>query len=335
MSKIVRIGALAVLLIAAAAGAVLFFGEGPGKDAGSVADGGRSAAPAQSDAPKRTTVPESPADVAAKRDLLALMLAYPGQISGVEKDGAAVCAVMRSGRRIAYDDGREKTFEEKLADADLQDMMEQIYPLGDIDGIREGNLDPGRIRCYAFFEEVYGKAEDAVRANLTNVALGGGNCLFNENNGAAAQLEKAFDEVADLIENDAAVSGFVYPLSGTFNYRVIAGTDQLSPHAFGIAIDLHSDARDYWRWATREQGQSRLTEYPRDLVRAFEDNGFIWGGKWAHFDILHFEYRPELLMKARHCVAPDKTVSPWYAGYPDTEQVLEAVAVIDRAWAGE
>jgi hypothetical protein len=29
-------------------------------------------------------------------------------------------------------------------------------------------------------------------------------------------------------------------------------------------------------------------------VAVFEREGFIWGGKWYHFDPIHFEYRPEL-----------------------------------------
>ncbi len=34
-------------------------------------------------------------------------------------------------------------------------------------------------------------------------------------------------------------------------------------------------------------------------VAAFEDNGFVWGGKWPFFDTMHFEYRPEVLLLAR------------------------------------
>jgi hypothetical protein len=30
-------------------------------------------------------------------------------------------------------------------------------------------------------------------------------------------------------------------------------------------------------------------------VEVFERHGFIWGGKWNHYDTMHFEYRPELL----------------------------------------
>ena len=39
--------------------------------------------------------------------------------------------------------------------------------------------------------------------------------------------------------------------------------------------------------------------FPSAIVSLFEDNGFIWGGKWEHFDLMHFEYRPELIIKAK------------------------------------
>ena len=32
-----------------------------------------------------------------------------------------------------------------------------------------------------------------------------------------------------------------------------------------------------------------------EIVRIFEKHGFIWGGRWYHYDTMHFEYRPELL----------------------------------------
>ena len=33
-----------------------------------------------------------------------------------------------------------------------------------------------------------------------------------------------------------------------------------------------------------------------EVVEIFEKYGFIWGGKWYHYDTMHFEYRPELLV---------------------------------------
>ena len=40
------------------------------------------------------------------------------------------------------------------------------------------------------------------------------------------------------------------------------------------------------RWATA---------IPQAIVDAFEAERFIWGGRWYHYDTMHFEYRPELL----------------------------------------
>jgi hypothetical protein len=34
---------------------------------------------------------------------------------------------------------------------------------------------------------------------------------------------------------------------------------------------------------------------PHGIVDIFEKHGFIWGGKWYHYDTMHFEYRPELV----------------------------------------
>ena len=41
---------------------------------------------------------------------------------------------------------------------------------------------------------------------------------------------------------------------------------------------------------------SIATACPTEIVAIFEKHGFIWGGKWYHFDTMHFEFRPELLV---------------------------------------
>jgi hypothetical protein len=38
---------------------------------------------------------------------------------------------------------------------------------------------------------------------------------------------------------------------------------------------------------------------PEAVVGIFQSHGFIWGGKWAHFDVIHFEYRPEIILYNR------------------------------------
>src|SRR5260370_39823973 len=39
-------------------------------------------------------------------------------------------------------------------------------------------------------------------------------------------------------------------------------------------------------------------EIPWEIVHIFEKHGFIWGGKWYHYDTMHFEYRPEMIVPA-------------------------------------
>jgi len=270
------------------------------------------------------------ADDSVKRDLLALMLAYPDAISGAERGGdGRVYVVMASGERIIYDDGREKSFGQQLSGADIEDSLSIPYPLEMIRTVPEGNNDPGRIRCYALLGVLYGGTRAAVEANLRRVWIGNGHCPFNQKHGAAAALEAAMGDISGIIAVQPEVGGYVYPISGTYNYRVIAGTNTLSPHAFGIAIDLKSKPGDYWRFATREQAQRRIESYPESLVSAMESHGFIWGGKWAHFDFLHFEYRPELIIRAR--ADANNAGGEWYAGFPDDARTITLVRSIGAA----
>jgi len=53
----------------------------------------------------------------------------------------------------------------------------------------------------------------------------------------------------------------------------------------------------YWRWSgTTGEPTPYRNAIPHELVEIFERHGFIWGGKWYHYDTMHFEYRPELLV---------------------------------------
>ena len=110
---------------------------------------------------------------------------------------------------------------------------------------------------------------------------------------------------------DKATSEFIVMLGSIhgFNWRNIAGTQRRSYHSYGVAIDLvprsYRGSWPYWLWAA-EGGIDRWWELPlsdrwfvpQSIIDAFEDNGFIWGGKWLFFDNLHFEYRPESLIMA-------------------------------------
>lgn len=275
---------------------------------------------------------DSSYEVNMKRDILCLMMAYPEDITNIEKSkDDKVYIVMKSGKKILYDDKMTKGNKEKMGNPDLQDMMQQLYPLTDVTQLMDEDCDPGRIRVYSLLKEVYGNSSQQVQSNLDNVKIGYKYYPFNSNNKAADALKAAMKEVVILAKKQQHIYSFIYPASGTFNYRYIAGTNRLSPHSFGIAIDLKRDKRDYWKWATREDGEKRLQSYPKEIVRIFEKNNFIWGGKWGHFDILHFEYRPELILKARYFSKKLDLGKPWYDGISLVDdKVKDYIGIIDE-----
>lgn len=272
-------------------------------------------------------------DVTMKQDLLCLIMAYPEHITGVEcKEDGSVYVIMKSGKRILYDDKEIKNTEQKLNNPDLQDVMEQAYPLTDIKKLMEKDFNPGRIRHYTLLKDVYGGSKAQVQSNLIPVNIGGCHCIFNGNNKAADSLKEVIRELSPLAQKRRDIGSCVFPTSGTFNHRLIAGTNRLSPHSFGTAIDLASNKHDYWKWTSREEGEKRLAAYPREIVQIFEKNNFIWGGKWGKFDILHFEYRPELIFKAQYFGNKAISNKSWYDGVPyEDANVKNYIEIINKA----
>jgi len=236
-------------------------------------------------------------------DLTVLLSCYPGDVTGLEvrPDGKIFLTMGHNKAVLPYDDGRSKSFEERLAHPDLEDMLAQTYTPGPPATMPQPNHDPGRFRVTAFFDAVYGSSAPEVQSHLAPVKVAGGQASFNSRNGAARALAQVGERLKELLQKRPELRAYVLPLGGTFASRHIAGTERKSPHAWGIAIDLNPKNGSYWRWGrgvTAAYLLSLQQTYPYALVRLFEECGFIWGGKWWHYDTLHFEYRPELLMKA-------------------------------------
>jgi hypothetical protein len=262
-------------------------------------------------------LPDSlPQNTVLRTDLKVLFQTYGSAIRGLEVISPnRVYLVMRDGQKIIYDDGRTKSFEEKLQHADLKDMLSQLYKPGKPSAVTPPDQDPGRIRVGAFFNAVYGATAGQVQGNLVPVNFAGVRASFNSQNGAAAALGRVGEKLSQVIASNPGRRGYVFPLAGTYNRRSIAGTERLSPHSWGIAIDLHKG--NYWRWGKNVGPMELLAlqaEYPLEIVKAFEEQGFIWGGKWYHYDVMHFEYRPELLAKAHLVTSGAKGQRPSYPG---------------------
>ena len=222
-----------------------------------------------------------------------LVWAYGSAIARIEGGDL----VWHDATRMSVDDGRGvKSFEAWLATPDLKDMFRQAYPAGAPAVAPPRNFDPGRARNRALFDKLYGDCvTGGVVANLVNVVWlpkkYGKPLPFNGRHGAAERLAAVSRRLDDL---PSRFDDFLLPPAGTYHCRPIAGTSRISAHGYGIAIDLAVKRSHYWRWAGGVEGAYR-NDIPEEIVAAFEAEGFIWGGRWAHYDTMHFEYRPELI----------------------------------------
>jgi len=232
----------------------------------------------------------------------ALLAAYPDFLARVDGNDL----VWKDGTRMPIDDGAgPKKPNALLERPDIKDMFADPYPVGET-GIPPGlDVDPGRARYMPLFEKMYGSCRAReVTARLVDVVWlptrSAARIKFSKVNGAAAALQRVSDELDKLPDRFVR---YLKPTQGTYNCRPIAGTKRLSAHGLGIAIDIASSQSNYWFWA-KPDAAGRIpykNRIPWEIVNVFERHGFVWGGKWYHYDTMHFEYRPELV-KTGHSV---------------------------------
>ncbi len=215
--------------------------------------------------------------------------------------------VLQNGTSLPYKTTLPKTtWDEKINNTDLEMQLSQAYDAGGIDTPPSYLFDPGRLRYQPFFQALYGKDQKAIEKNLVTIqwpTLKGSIKLpVNKVGGVDKKLYAIGQEIAKLPKNERIWAQG----ATTYCYRVIKDTDRLSMHSFGIAIDLAPTKTQYWK----DEAPSETAHIgyrntmPMSIVRIFEKHGFIWGGRWYHYDTMHFEYRPELLAPA--CLSQKK-----------------------------
>lgn len=222
----------------------------------------------------------------------ALAAAYPDRIAGFNlteiewRDGVHM--------PIGQSDPN-KSFADLLTHATLADQFRLAYPAGAPIAAPLLDFDPGRFRNKAFFDRLYGDCRKGeVEKNLVSVAWlpnsWGHMVKFAPR---AAEALRAVSAEIDVLPADIKRAAF--PIAGTYACRGVADAGQPSMHAYGAAIDLNLAFSQYWLWDQQKGHFGWANRMPREIVGIFERHGFVWGGRWYHYDTMHFEYRPELV----------------------------------------
>jgi len=192
-----------------------------------------------------------------------------------------------------------RLIDESIIDLNLeQNIIKSIETTNNLSDIDRIISDFSRIRLHQLLSFMYGETEEQVRRNLVEICwlpkTVNKKILITSVNDVHKKLQQISDELDSLPRK---LKKYITKISGTFNWRKILDSDELSTHSYGIAIDLNKKYGNYWKW---DLNQGKHLNYknkiPHQIVRVFEKNGFIWGGRWASYDTIHFEYRPEFLV---------------------------------------
>ncbi len=233
---------------------------------------------------------------------LCFIKAYPGAALAKDQN------IKFNGQRFLWHDNKKKNFKEMLNAPSLKDTLSIPYHQGPIPKHIAKNQDPGRFRHQNFLKAIYGNNRQNISRNLIKITWPFGkkrSIRFNQNNQAAKALKKVIQNLKQLPKK---YRPYLKNIGGSFSYRTIAGTKRLSAHSYGIAIDINVKRSDYWRYHKKNLTRENIpyqNKIPLAIVKAFEKEGFIWGGRWYHYDTMHFEYRPEFLS----CFAPADNVA--------------------------
>lgn len=212
---------------------------------------------------------------------------------------------LKNSDKFYFSDGKMLP-EEKLKDSDKYDSYFYNY-FGTSNYHIYSKYLFSKTNEYDFYHSIYGKNKEELFNNLIKVKIFKKNLYFNNKNYAVYRLKKVAEEIENI--NDKEIKDYInkkIKILQSFHYRNIAYQNKLSLHSFGIVIDIiprYKNKFIYWYWSipfVKEWWnikESDKVEMPSAIIKVFENNFFCWGGKWERFDIMHFEYKPEIFYR--------------------------------------
>ncbi len=236
------------------------------------------------------------------KEVQAIFRAYGDLIDNIERQGEDIVFIIR-GRPIYYKNGKMLS-EEHLSHYPDYNSFFYYYRKGSLKGPPDPVPFPYN-RSNDFLNALLGDTEKEIRDSSTWIGFLGHQVFVHRL--CIEPLKKIDMKINEYTEASKEVQEFISSISVIYSMkrRKVAGTDNLSYHSYGLALDLipksYTNKQVYWKWSSvfnPDWGNIPLSRRwlpPAEIIDAFEENGFVWGGKWYHFDNVHFEYRPEIL----------------------------------------
>ena len=195
-------------------------------------------------------------------------------------------------------------YPKELADpADFtEEQRERIKDFGSKESRKNGAGTP-----MFFFDAVYeAQSRRSLEQHIVRISFLGNRTNVHER--MREPLRRVEEKIQKLAKTDTEVKAFLENLKSNdaYQWRIIDGTNRKSFHSLGIAIDILPKSQGgkqiFWSWAKDKYPDTWMLVPlknrwmpPESVIRSFEEEGFIWGGKWTIYDNMHFEYHPELI----------------------------------------
>ena len=196
------------------------------------------------------------------------------------------------------------SYPKELADpADFtEEQRERIKQFGSAESRKNGAGTP-----MFFFDALYDSgSRRSLEQHIARISFLGNRTNVHER--LKEPLARVEEKIFALAKSDSEVKAFLDNLKSNdaYQWRIIDGTNRKSFHSLGIAIDILPKSQGgkqiFWSWAKDKYPDTWMLiplknrwMPPESVIQIFEEEGFIWGGKWTIYDNMHFEYHPELI----------------------------------------
>jgi hypothetical protein len=264
-------------------------------------------------------MPAQPEVTRAEQVMRALAAAYPWRIEKVEYHNGD-WAVLMEGVWFYYAAGRMLPEELLYMAADYSPQAFYNYQRelpawtrpsqeegARFSGMASSRTTEQRKRSTHFFDTLWrAHNRDEAYQRIKTIRFLGRN--VNVHYAIMEELTLVEEKILETAKTDPSVQSWINNINtlDAWSWRNIADSQSRSYHAYGVAIDILpvslGGKETYWLWTANHRADWWNTSYserfhpPDAVIKAFESNGFIWGGKWLFYDTMHFEYRPEVLI---------------------------------------